>query len=138
MQDIPSGIESANFEFDDSALNGTSINTQLIDVSVEANIADEAFPSQDWVLAVDRVKYGKSAGWDRIPGDVFKVSDIWRAAAKHLAQEIWDSETIPEEMVLAIMRNLRKPRSAQNDFGGYRSICLLVSTFKLFATVMYL
>ena len=55
-----------------------------------------------------------------------------------MAQEIWDSESVPEEMVLAIMRNLRKNRSAQNDWDGYRPISLLTSTYKIFSTLIYL
>lgn len=67
----------------------------------------ENFPEQDWAQTLDRIKFGKAAGWDGIPGDVFKVSDMWKAAARHVAQELWDSESMPEEMVLAVMRNLR-------------------------------
>ena len=53
-------------------------------------------------------------------------------------QEIWDSECMPEEMVLVVMRNLRKSRSKQNVFGDYRPVCLLVATYKLFSSLIYL
>ena len=82
----------------------------------------EPFPEQDWVTVIDRIKFGKATGWDRIPGEVFKLSKVWREAARHLAQEIWDSESMPEEMVLAVMRS---GAPARLEFGssGLPSAC---------------
>jgi hypothetical protein len=69
---------------------------------------------------------------------VFKVSEVWRAAARHVAEEIWETESIPEEMLLAVMRNLRKARSGPEIFGDYRPACLLTSTYKNFSSMIYL
>ena len=100
--------------------------------------AEVPFPDADWILAVDRIKFDKAVGWDRIPGEIFKVSPAWRNAAKRVAEDIWAEEAVPEDMLLAIMRNLLKLLRDAEIFSNYRPVCLLTSMYKLFATMLYL
>ena len=131
---IGAAEESATSSATGPVRAGTGVRTGANDTRPD----DEAFPESDWVKTIDRIKLNKATGWDSIPGEVFKFSKAWRDAAEQIARDMWKEEALPEEMLLAVMRNLRKARSSAEKLGNYRPVSLLVSTYKIFSTMIYL
>ena len=97
-----------------------------------------AFPEREWNMVRDRIKLGKAVGWDGIPSGLFKYSGTWFAMAKRVAQDVWDEQEVPDDMVVALMRNIMKKGRAQEKWKSYRPVCVLVACFKLITTMLYL
>jgi len=85
--------------------------------------------------ALKSLKDGKAPGADGIPIEAYKYSDIAKCELFRIAMLIWDTESIPSDIIIGIFIMLYK-KNSRDDFGNYRAICLLCHAYKLISAVI--
>ena len=85
--------------------------------------------------ALKSLKEGKAPGWDNIPIEAYKYSESAKSELFRIATLIWESESIPNDIIKGIFIMLYK-KNCRNDFGNYRAICLLCHAYKLISAVI--
>ena len=86
---------------------------------------------------VAKLKPCKAAGPDGIPVEQYKTSDTAVSELHSLLSDIFETESIPDDFVLADMMMTYK-KKCQNDRANYRALGLLNHTYKVFATILLL
>ena len=90
----------------------------------------------DEVLAcVKKLKSNKAAGPDNIPVEQFKACDAAVEELHSLLSDIFATEAIPDDFVLADMLMMHKKKS-HDDRSNYRALGLLNHTYKIFACIL--
>ena len=85
--------------------------------------------------ALKSLKDGKAPGADGIPIEAYKYSDIAKCELFRIAMLIWDTESIPSDIIIGIFIMLYK-KNSRDDFGNYHAICLLCHAYKLISAVI--
>ena len=81
------------------------------------------------------IKPGKAPGWDEIPAEVYQNSQTARTELYRIIRIIFDTESIPAELVRGIFIMIYKKKERDN-FSNYRAICLLCHAYKLLSAVL--
>ena len=84
---------------------------------------------------VKKLKLGKVCGPDKVPIEQYKASDEATTELFSLLTNIWDTETMPEDFVLAEMLMFYK-KKCKNDRKNYRALGLLNHAYKIFSMLL--
>ena len=84
---------------------------------------------------VKKLKSGKACGPDKVPIEQYKASDEATTELFSLLTNIWDTETMPEDFVLAEMLMFYK-KKCKNDRKNYRALGLLNHAYKIFSMLL--
>ena len=99
-------------------------------VSKEDILTDEELDK-----ALSGMKTGKAPGWDDVPVELYQNSKTAKEELFRIIRLIYDSETVPPELVRGVFIMLYKKKD-RNDFSNYRAICLLCHAYKLLSAVI--
>ena len=83
----------------------------------------------------DKLKSGKASGPDATPIEQFKASDAATEELHHVLSTIFDTESIPDNFVIADMLMHYKKKDKDNR-GNYRALGLLNHGYKVFAMIL--
>ena len=97
--------------------------------------ADDHLTTSELEESLAALKSGKAPGCDGIPIEAYKHSPAARAELFRIAHIIWDSESMPPELVKGIFAMFYK-KNSKDDFSNYRAICLLCHAYKLISAVI--
>ena len=86
-------------------------------------------------MCVKQLSKGKAAGPDDIPIEQYKHSERARHELMHVVTTIWNSEQVPDNLVLGDMIMLYKKKSKE-DRSNYRALGLLNHSYKVFSMVL--
>ena len=100
------------------------------------NEEDEPLPSLEEVTAcVNQLTKGKATGPDEVPIEQYQASQRACEELKNVIVSIWESEEIPESLVLGDMMMIYKKKSKE-DRSNYRALGLLNHSYKTFSMVL--
>lgn len=87
--------------------------------------------------AILKLKNGKAAGSDGVPGELLKYGgDVLWNVIHELIVHVWNHEVIPDEWKLAVIVPIYK-KGDRMECSNYRGISLLNATYKVLAYVLY-
>ena len=111
-------------------------NDPEVDLS---DLPDESPPAKftldEMKECVKKLKSGKACGPDKVPVEQYKASDEATTELFSLLTNIWDTETMPEDFVLAEMLMFYK-KKCKNDRKNYRALGLLNHAYKIFSMLL--
>lgn len=87
--------------------------------------------------ALNRLKNGKSPGYDSLPSEVYKYGGKnIKTRLFELVLQIWDAEIVPQDWKDALISKLYKGKGDLSDCSCYRGIALLSAAGKVLAHVI--
>ncbi|PZC85177.1 hypothetical protein B5X24_HaOG202362 [Helicoverpa armigera] len=87
--------------------------------------------------ALNRLKNGKSPGYDSLPSEVYKYGGKnIKTRLFELVLHIWDAEIVPQDWKDALISKLYKGKGDLSDCSCYRGIALLSAAGKVLAHVI--
>ena len=102
----------------------------------EHNVSPEDHLHEDELdTCLKGMKDEKAPGWDNLPIEAFKHSQVAKDELFRVVNLIWDSESIPPDLVRGVFVMLYK-KNSRDDFKNYRAICLLCHAYKLLSSVI--
>ena len=99
------------------------IRPRELTVSPEDNISEKELED-----CLRSMKDGKAPGWDNLPIEAFKYSKVAKEELFRIVRLIWDTESIPPDLVKGVFIMLYK-KNSRDDFKNYRAICLLCHAY---------
>ena len=87
--------------------------------------------------AINRLKMGKAAGVDHIPGEMLKYGgDEAVDIMLRLCELAWETESVPQDWMKAVIVPLYKGKGSKEECKNYRGISLLSVPGKVYARVV--
>lgn len=98
---------------------------------------DDPPSSDEFLMAVSKLKNNKSPGSDSLPGEVFKYGGPnIKNRLFEIILLIWETESIPQDWKDAAISKLFKGKGDLSDCGAYRGIALLSAAGKILAHII--
>ena len=86
--------------------------------------------------AIKTLKNHKAVGDDGIPVEVYKSSTASARLLHSLLERVWQEESVPEKLGVAVFKMIYKRKGSSNDPRKYRCIGLLNAAYKVLSAIM--